>query len=424
MADAAWPLSNASKPITTSSTRLLTLTTPIPTAIQPPCTENSQEHHRKRLLFKRVLYQSLPDRQRVEMSSENEDPQPPPTPAQIADLKRLAAGIIRAQGNRFIKELLRAKGIRIGATKDVFERYLTEAIETGKLTLDDVRDWLKSIEGWGNQHVYLYRISSTLRRDLTKPKIRQRVQDGGLEAVWDGETVLAFPEEPTLTSISFNDSVLRLVWHESSPGWTPVPEKNYTVEEGLDTFEYRAWRKIEKRAITRFEAHLDKEIAALFIPDPIIGSEHQAALDEAKRVVSLLMDLSALERGQMDISVVSRNLDQQNVPTNVAPNPGVKAQKSRLTSGGAYVEFAATSSDKAYWEETAIKNVRSSVRTPQLGAFQGTGGVFIFQAEDGPNGLKRPLRVQLYGNDKRIRLWAQMDAGEVWNILTRLGAYQ
>src|SRR5688500_7335875 len=120
---------------------------------------------------------------------------------EIADLKRLAQGIMRAQGNRFIKELLRAKKIRIGANKDDFERGLTEAIESGQLTLEDVQAWLDEVEGWGNQHVYLFNISSTLRRELTVPKIRQKVSDARLDAIWNAPTVLAFPDQPTLTSI-------------------------------------------------------------------------------------------------------------------------------------------------------------------------------------------------------------------------------
>ncbi len=150
------------------------------------------------------------------MSSADGTPKPPPPAGQVADLKRLAAGIVRAQGNRFIKELLRAKGIRIGANKDQFESHLTAAIEGGDLRLGDVDAWLQRVEGWGNQHVYLYRISSTLRRDLTRPKIRRRVRAAGLDGVWDAATVLAFPDAPELTSISFNDSVLRLVWQEAS----------------------------------------------------------------------------------------------------------------------------------------------------------------------------------------------------------------
>ena len=140
-------------------------------------------------------------------------------------------------------------------------------------------------------------------------------------------------------------------------------------------------------------------------------------------MVSQLVDLAVLERGQMDISVVSRNLDQQNVPTNVAPDPEVRAQKSRLASGGAYVEFAANSRDKAYWEEPAIQGVRNAVRAEQLRAFQGAEGVFIFRGRTSGKDLARPLRVQLYGKGNRVRLWAQMDASEVWAILSKLSTY-
>jgi hypothetical protein len=345
-------------------------------------------------------------------------PESPATPAEIADLKHLAASIIRAQGNRFVKDLLRSKNIRIGTNKDEFEANLNQAIETSRLTLDDVRAWLTGVEGWGNQHVYLYGLPAVVRKELTEARIRQRVTDAGLDNVWNGETVLAFPDEPALTSISFNNSVLRLVWQESSPDWTPVQEKNYKQQEGLDLYEYRAFRQVEQRAITRFEAHVEKSIAGLFIADPIQGTKHGKAVEEAKRVLALLLDINALESGLVNIAVVSKNLDQQSVPNNNSASTQVKTQRSRLMSGGAYVEFAANSRDMAYWEEPAIQDVRKSVRSQQLLAFQGVEGVFIFQK--GGQGLNRPLRVQLYGKENRIRLWALMDATEVWTILSLL----
>jgi hypothetical protein len=357
------------------------------------------------------------------MTTPNDGLQSVPSSGQIADLKRLSAGIIRAQGNRFIKELLRSKGIRIGANKDEFDNNLTDAIETGRLVLADIDGWLEKVEGWGDQHVYLYQMPQTLRSSLTESYIHQRVQTANLNDVWNGETILEFPDTPKLTSISFTDSVLRIIWQEASPGWTPVPDKNTVKVEGLDTFEYRAWRKVERRAITRFEAHLDKGLAGLFIANPIQTSEHQAAIDEAKQVIGLLIDLPALEIGVIDISEVSRNLDQQNVPTNDRPEPEVKTQKSRLSSGGAYVEFAANSRDKAYWEEPAIQDVRSSVRNQQLPQFNGAEGVFVFQEGSESESLSRPLRVQLYGKDNRIRLWAQMDSVEVWTILSKIKSY-
>ncbi|MDP9178245.1 MAG: hypothetical protein M3O61_11250 [Gemmatimonadota bacterium] len=56
---------------------------------------------------------------------------------------------MRAQGNRFIKELLREKDIRIGTNKDDFELNLTHAIESGKLGVDDVERWILEREGPG-----------------------------------------------------------------------------------------------------------------------------------------------------------------------------------------------------------------------------------------------------------------------------------
>ena len=344
--------------------------------------------------------------------------------AGVAALKRLAAGIIRVQGNRFIKELLRDKGIRIGVNKSEFQRNLMEAIETGRLAREDVKQWLDRVEGWGDQHVYLYAIPASLRGGLTREKIRRRVADARMEALWNRPTVLDYPDESRLTSITFADAVLRLVWHKASPGLTRVPEKDFPKEEGLDLYEYKAWRRIERRAVTRFEAHMDKSLAALFIPEPIRGEEHAAAVGEARRVIGLLMDSAALEAGRMNISNISRNLDQRNLPTNVVPDPPVTANKSRLASGGAYVEFASASRDEPYWKESAVKEVRRSVGVRQLPVFKGDEGVFIFQPRPDPDGLTRPLRVQLFGREDRIRLWARMDAREVWSILSELAAHQ
>ncbi len=50
--------------------------------------------------------------------------------------------------------------------------------------------------------------------------------------------------------------------------------------------------------------------------------------------------------------------------------------------------------------------------------------MFLFQPGSEDKDLKRDLRVQLYGQDNRIRLWAQMDIEEVWTILTKVAGYR
>src|SRR5437879_6514364 len=80
-------------------------------------------------------------------------------------LRKLVRGIVLAQGNAFVKELLRSKGIRIGDTKADFERNMLEAIRDGRLRRSDVDQWLDEVEGWGNQHVYLYHVPPRVAQD-------------------------------------------------------------------------------------------------------------------------------------------------------------------------------------------------------------------------------------------------------------------
>src|SRR5260370_7459575 len=69
-------------------------------------------------------------------------------------LKKVVAQIVLAQGNTFIKELLRSNNIQIGNTKADFAQNLNAAIDAGVLTQAAIEAWLGEIEGVGNQHCY------------------------------------------------------------------------------------------------------------------------------------------------------------------------------------------------------------------------------------------------------------------------------
>jgi hypothetical protein len=62
----------------------------------------------------------------------------PPLPAQSDALIQLVRGIVLAQGNVFIKELLRSRGIQIGTTKADFESNMIAAIRAGELRREHI----------------------------------------------------------------------------------------------------------------------------------------------------------------------------------------------------------------------------------------------------------------------------------------------
>src|SRR6185369_4260616 len=89
------------------------------------------------------------------------------TARDVRDAIRIAEKIIRVQGNVFIKDLLRTKKrtearIRIGSTKEDILDNLRDAIRAGFISRGDLESWTQEVEGWGKQHVYLYRVSKKL----------------------------------------------------------------------------------------------------------------------------------------------------------------------------------------------------------------------------------------------------------------------
>lgn len=71
-------------------------------------------------------------------------------------LKTQVEKILLIQGNQFIKELLREKSLPIGSTKKDFLTNTIKAIDEDLLTRGMIEAWLKQVEGWGNQHIYLF----------------------------------------------------------------------------------------------------------------------------------------------------------------------------------------------------------------------------------------------------------------------------
>src|SRR6266481_75935 len=133
------------------------------------------------------------------------DPHPEsPSDSEKEALRTLVRSIVLAQGNVFIKELLRKKKITIGSTKADFESNLLKAIDDGKLRQADVEEWLREFEGWGNQHVYLYHVPEVIARDsiwASSDKILERLRGAGMQSLWNAQVSVEFPEERRLTGV-------------------------------------------------------------------------------------------------------------------------------------------------------------------------------------------------------------------------------
>jgi hypothetical protein len=65
-----------------------------------------------------------------------------------------------------------------------------------------------------------------------------------------------------------------------------------------------------------------------------------------------------------------------------------------------------------------VRQVRRAVRPAR---FDGATGLFFYQPDKKKEHHK--VKIELFGSQRRIRLWSQLSATEVWNILSLLGKY-
>jgi hypothetical protein len=333
-----------------------------------------------------------------------------PLPAQKDALVRTIKGVVLAQGNVFIKELLRERGIRIGTTKADFERNMIEAIQSGALQKQHVETWLAEVEGWGNQHVYLFRVPEKICADSlwNKPEaVKSKVAKAGLGAQWNAHSSLEYPPGHTLTGVHFQEGVLRLVWHKGSEFWLRTKAKDYREEIDGDTYEFRAYRLRAERKVTRFELRPRDAMAAIFLQIAVDEDEHKTALENVKKTVGRLWAFD--EFSPFAIASTIKKLDARSL----VKKDEVVAQSTRLDSSGAYVQFGTTSAQDSYQDFAAVRNVRLAVKST---SFTGMNGTFNISVTD-TNGEERRVRALLYASQKRIRLSSQMTSTEVWNFL-------
>ncbi|HET9405861.1 MAG TPA: hypothetical protein VFO39_01360 [Candidatus Sulfotelmatobacter sp.] len=314
-----------------------------------------------------------------------------------------------AQGNVFIKELLRSRGIRIGTTKADFEENMIRAIQSGELQRVHVDWWLKEVEGWGDQHIYLFNVSKSVRDDpmWSNPKtIESKIKAAGFAKEWGSRSSLEYPSAQTLTGVHFEDGALTFVWHKGLDLWVRAKAKDHKEEEEGDIYEYRAYRMRGDRIVTRFQLRPTDGLAAIFVQIAVDDEEHKTAVETVKRTVERCWSFD--EFTPTSIANAIKKLDNE-----ALNSESITAQSTRLNSGAAYVEFGASSARSGYVDSTAVRDVRRSVRQ---GSFTGTNGRYIVPVATEEQAGRR-VRVQMYGRERRIKIASQMTAEQVWSVL-------
>jgi hypothetical protein len=318
-------------------------------------------------------------------------------------LKKVVAQIVLAQGNTFIKELLRSNNIQIGNTKADFAQNLNSAIDAGALTQAVIEAWLGEIEGWGNQHVYLFEPPAIPPAD-----IRSALEASKHAGLLARKVSYEFPDALSLSTINLSGDRLSITWHRGRGGWERAKAKDFRSDEGPDSFEYRAYRERFDRSVVRFEWRLGDPYSAIMIQLPNEGDEHKQALNQ-------------IWQSLKEVGLLPRPLDKIRLSPafkKLSRNTAATVQSTRLVTQGGHVELVSTLSEGGIDAVEAVREVRRGVDDAN---FATADGMFSFTAEKYQQ-LSRTIKMEGHGLDSRLRIWVQCKRDDVYVVLSVIWA--
>lgn len=331
----------------------------------------------------------------------------------------LAHSVIVAQSNVFIKELLRKKGYKGAANKEQIEAQLHEAIDSGALTYQEITTWMEETEGWGNEHVYLYKVPDGLVGTLASAdKVRARLEKAGRGELWQADRSLEFPNALKLTGVYHDGDELMFVWHEGAGYKRRAKEKDFEEDDpDGEHYCYEAYRRVAQRDVTRVIVR--RTLLAVFLPGdnpPASHEERRTVLHSEITAFAPFMDWEPYSMGEAIKALDTASMKASLSETLRAPNTRWKAK------GGGYVDFG-SETDGSYASVEELLEVRKAVQRKK---FKGGHAQFRFtlsaphgaQAKD--NEKPRVAKVHLYSDFDRIRLTARLTRTDVWWLLKKI----
>jgi hypothetical protein len=316
-----------------------------------------------------------------------------------SQLKKKVAQIVLAQGNVFIKDLLRSNKASIGNTKADFAENLAAAIDAGVLTQEVIETWLAEIEGWGNQHVYLFEPPT-----ISRTKVRPTIEASKHAKLLDHKISYEFPDALALSTINFSGDHVSIAWHRSRGGWERAKSKDFQRDEGPDRFEYRAFRERFDRSVVRFEWRLGDPYCAIMVQLPNEDEEHEQALTRVWQDLGEVgLTRSPLNKIQLSPAFKRFSLTKE-----------ATVKSTRFTTHGGHVDLVATLSEGGIDDVEAVRNVRRGVEDA---SFATADGMFSFSAEKYEQ-LSRTIKMEGYGSESRLRIWVQCKREDVYTVLS------
>ncbi len=209
-------------------------------------------------------------------------------PGEIPDLLNIIFNHRKAVLQSFLRERRQSfSGTRVKLRERV-EEYLSD----GSVSPEELVELLDRVEGWGNQHIYLYRAPEALiERWSTEKKAHSVLKAHGKEHLLNRRRPLVLPANPQLCAVEWTPSGVRFVWVEKRVWRERHPEEDFQ----RDDIEFTANRVRVARGLVAFDWDLVSGHAALLIQRLPSGSDYGSARRRFETELQPLVKIGGFE---------------------------------------------------------------------------------------------------------------------------------
>lgn len=304
-----------------------------------------------------------------------------------------------------LRDFLRTQEIPTSGAKEVLRERLETYLAENRQGQLHLTQYLNGVDGWGNQHIYLYRANGQLTADWRNEEtVKTALRGGRALGLLNRPRSVVLPDKPSLASVGWSQAHLRLVWNEKRE-WFERREDEDTEEDGL---VFRAWEHKISRGTLAFDWDLRTGHAMVMIQRLPRGAQYAAVRDRVTELLRPFLDLSAFGRTRISPAIKA-----------ILDSGEVRERKTNWeTTQGGRASFQSASRRQGVGSDQTLKRMESEGRADLQGSL---GNMYWLPTAGGE--LADELHTTLHKNDQRVAIMGERTEQEVRYVINRIRAY-
>lgn len=314
-----------------------------------------------------------------------------------------------------IRDFLEIHSQKKGGKKEELRERIQDLLYTGEITYEDIVHFIDRVEPWGKQHVFLFEgpEGESINNWRDNNWVEQHLRSYEVENYMNVHLPLILPDALRLSSITYNEKLLKIMAVERRDYWERAPNADETRRaDSGEIMELRAFVHKVKRGLVIFEWDLVANNAMLQVSQLPSGAKYEKVLERFKRLVSPWLDLSWFPN--LDIRRAIARLHE--AEEQGRPEARSHAIDYSSIEGRRLLGRSPTSIDSLLGEEVideAMKNIRDH-GAGHLGNF--------YWLPSGNNPLSKEAHVFIIGWSGRVNFTTPNNEEVVRYVLSRVRA--